>query len=137
MVSIIYHGHADVYDLTVPGFHNYLAHGIWNHNSEIFGLLHKMDPDRYNDPKAFMRRYGVDTPSSQDELRRELARYFYPGKIDSGKKAERRVEQVSLTDDQHAAVKTVERHLASARLARMKGGVSSRIGRTSEGMVTI
>lgn len=123
VVSIIYHGHADVYDLTVPGFHNYLAHGIWNHNSEIFGLLHKMDPDRYNDPKAFMRRYGVDTPSSQDELRRELARYFYPGKIDSGKKAERRVEQVSLTDDQHAAVKTVERHLASARLARMKGGV--------------
>lgn len=107
----------------VPNYVNASADPAKNDPSEIFSLLQKMDPDRYTDAKAFMRKYGVDTPSSKDELRRELARYFYPGRIESGVKAAKKVETVKLTAEQHAAIKAAEKHVASARLARMRGKV--------------
>ena len=117
---------ANVIDSVAHNVTNYVnasADPVKNSPDEAFDVLHKMDPERYHDQKAFMRKYGVDSTASRDELRRELARYFYPGKIDSGQKSTRRVEPVSLTEDQHAATKAVERNLAAARLARMKGGV--------------
>mgnify|MGYP002349690444 CR=1 FL=1 len=114
----------------VPNYVNASADPVKNSPDEAYDLLHKMDPARYNDPKAFMRKYGVDTPASRDELRRELARYFYPGRIDPGVKVDRRVENVPLNDHQAEAVRGVERALASARLARMKGGVDVEALRT-------
>jgi len=106
-----------------PYYVNASADPVKNDPSELFSLLQKVDPARYNDPKAFMRKYGVDTPSAKDELRRELARYFYPGKIESGVKVTRKIEDVKLNADQHAAAKAVESNLAKARLARMRGEV--------------
>lgn len=117
---------ANVIDSVAHNVTNYVnasADPVKNSPDEAFDVLHKMDPARYHDQKAFMRKYGVDTDASRDELRRELARYFYPGRIDSGKKAERKVENVPLSAGQKTAVKEVERNLAAARLARMKGTV--------------
>lgn len=106
-----------------PYYVNASADPVKNDPTELFSLLQKVDPARYSDPKAFMRKYGVDTPSAKDELRRELARYFYPGKIESGVKVTRKVEDVKLTADQHKEAKAVESNLARARLARMRGEV--------------
>lgn len=106
-----------------PNYINASADPVKNDPSELFDLLHKVDPARYSDAKAFMRRYGVDTPSAKAELRRELARYFYPGRIDPGVAAHRKVETVPLNADQQGALKDVEKHLARARLARMRGQV--------------
>lgn len=102
---------------------NASADPVKNDPSEIYDLLHKMDPARYSDQKAFMRRYGVDTPASKEELRRELARYFYPGKIESGVKADKREIPVSLSDPQRKAIENIDAMSARARLARMKGQV--------------
>jgi hypothetical protein len=106
-----------------PYYVNASADPVKNDPSELFSLLQKIDPVRYHDPKAFMRKYGVDMPAAKDELRRELARYFYPGKIESGVKVTRRVENVKLNADQETASKAVESNLARARLARMRGQV--------------
>jgi len=102
---------------------NASADPVKNSPDEIFDLLHKMDPKRYQDQDAFMRRYGVDTGASQDELRRELARYFYPGKIESGVASHKKEISVPLSSEQQKAMKAIQHHLASGRLARMKGEV--------------
>ncbi len=99
------------------------ADPVKNSPDEIFDVLHKMDPKRYQDQAAFMRRYGVDTASSQDELRRELARYFYPGKIESGVASHKKEISVPLSPEQKKTMKEIQHHLASGRLARMKGEV--------------
>ena len=106
-----------------PYYVNATADPVKNDPSEVYDLLHKMDPERFNDGKAFMRRYGVDTQSSKDELRRELARYFYPGQIDPGVKATRKDEIVKFTDDQQKAMAETDHNLARVRLSRMKGQV--------------
>ncbi|HED35284.1 MAG TPA: hypothetical protein ENJ08_13900, partial [Gammaproteobacteria bacterium] len=102
---------------------NASADPVKNSPDEVFDLLHKMDPKRYTDQDAFMRRYGVDTASSQDELRRELARYFYPGKIESGVASHKKEITVPLSSEQQTAIKEIQHHLANGRLARMKGEV--------------
>ena len=107
----------------VPYYTNASADPVKNSPDEAYDVLHKMDPERYHDARAFMRKYGVDTPAAKDELRRELARYFYPGRIESGVPVTRRVENIALTDEQQTATKAVESSLARARLARMRGRV--------------
>lgn len=57
-------GEADVYDLTVQEHHNYLAHGLWHHNtgtsiennaSELHSLLNMVNPEAY--PKGGMKAF--------------------------------------------------------------------------------
>lgn len=96
---------------------------VKNDASEVYDLMHKMAPERYNDRAAFMRRYGVDTLASKDALRREMARYVYPSKIDPDVTAHRRTEQVELSDGQRKAMAELDGALSRARLARMQGKV--------------
>ncbi|HEX7906775.1 MAG TPA: helicase-related protein [Paraburkholderia sp.] len=105
--------------------HYLLASGdpVKNDASEVFDLLRKMAPDRYTDRSAFMRRYGADTLASKDALRREMARYVYPSKIDPDVAADRKQSRLSLSGGQKAALGELDRHFSNARLARMRGKV--------------
>lgn len=113
----------DALSANTPYYMNASADPAKNDPSEIFDIFHKMDPERYADRDAFMRRYGVDTVSSQDGLRREMARYFFPGRIDAGVRAQKMEVPVRLTDAQHAALTRIDGAVARARLARLGGRV--------------
>jgi len=99
------------------------ADPIKNDVSEAFSLLQKMDPARYTDQKAFMRKYGVDTLAAKDGLRRELARFQYPSKIDPDITANRSEVSVPVGADQRRELDEMDQAFSSARLARMKGDV--------------
>jgi len=100
------------------------ADPVKNSVDEAFSALQKMDPDRYTDRAAFMRKYGVNTPASKDLLRREMARYYFPSKIDpEGITATKREINVSLSRGQQAAMTELDKHVAKARMARMQGKV--------------
>ncbi len=96
---------------------------VKNDASEVFDLLRKMDPSRYTDRDAFMRRYGADTLASKDALRREMARYVYPSRIDPDVNAQRKESRVALSEGQRKALEELDGHFARARLARMEGKV--------------
>lgn len=96
---------------------------VKNDASEVFDLMRKMDPDRYNDRGAFMRRYGADTLACKDSLKREMARYVYPSKIDPDVTADRKESKVSLSDGQRKALADLDGHFTKARIARMEGKV--------------
>lgn len=112
---------ADIYDLEVPGLHNYMACWMWHHNTEAFSLLQKMDGARYNDRDAFMRRYGGDTQAAKEGLQRELARHLYAMQIKSGQAAARKVHTVKLGAEQQAALEAVDKYAAALRVAKMEG----------------
>jgi intein/homing endonuclease len=121
-----------VYDISVDECANFVANGILTHNtadpvkndaSEAWSVLNKMNPERYPDRERFMRRYGVDAPASREALRREMSRYFYPGRIDPGVAAEKKTENVELSGAQHERISAINDATAKARLARMRGGV--------------
>jgi hypothetical protein len=105
----------------VPHYVSASADPVKNDPSEIFSALQKMDPNRYRDRAKFMRRYGVDTLSSRDQLRREMARYIYPGRIDPGVRVHAKEHRVQLSEPQHAAIREVEKHVADLRLAHLEG----------------
>lgn len=96
---------------------------VKNDLTEAFSALQKLAPERYTDRAAFMRKYGVNTAASKDLLRREMARYFYPSKIDPDVTATKSTVKVSMTDGQRQAMSELDKHVAKARLARMQGKV--------------
>lgn len=106
--------------------HYLLASGdpVKNDASEVYDLMRKMDPQRYNDRAAFMRRYGADTLASKDALKREMARYVYPSKIDPDVQSQKSTVNVTLSEGQKAALTELDHHLSEARLARMQGKVN-------------
>jgi superfamily II DNA or RNA helicase len=119
-------GLANVVDALSHHTPNYLlASGdpVKNDASEVFDLLRKMDPARYGDRAAFMRRYGADTLASKNALKREMARYVYPSKIDPDVQADRREEKIALSAGQKLALSELDKHFSSARIARMQGKV--------------
>ena len=100
------------------------ADPVKNSVDEAFSALQKMDPDRYTDRAAFMRKYGVNTAASKDMLRREMARYYFPSKIDpEGITATKREISVPMSEGQRQAMSDLENHVAKARMARMQGKV--------------
>lgn len=105
----------------------YLLHAsgdpVKNDASEVFDLLSKMDRERYSDRAAFMRRYGADTLASKDALRREMARYVYPSRIDPDVAADRQEMRVPLSEGQKLALAELDQHFSAARMARMQGKV--------------
>lgn len=113
----------DAFSAHTPYYVSASGDPIKNDPSEAFDLLSKMDPERYTDRAAFMRRYGVDTIAAKDALRREMARYVYPSRIDPDVTAERRQVKTVLSDGQRRALDDLNRHVANARLARMQGTV--------------
>ena len=92
-----------------------------NDVSEAFDLLHKMDPVRYADRPAFMRKYGVDTPAAADELKREMARHLYSDHITPDVQVTQTDVHVPLGAGEKAQLKKVDEAAGRARLARMKG----------------
>jgi superfamily II DNA or RNA helicase len=102
---------------------NMTADPVKNDASEAFDVLRKVAPDRYKDRDAFMRKYGVDTASSRDELKREMARHFYTGRIESGKAAHKSEIPVELSEGDHARLNAISKASAAARAARIEGWV--------------
>lgn len=107
----------------VPYYVNASADPVKNDASEAFSLLQKMDPARYTDQAAFMRRYGVNTVAAREGLRRELARFQYPSKIDPDVTANRIERKVAVSEPQHKALAELDENVAKARIARMQGKV--------------
>jgi superfamily II DNA or RNA helicase len=99
------------------------ADPVKNDVSEAFSLLQKMDPARYTDESAFMRKYGVDGVAAKDGLRREMARFQYPSKIDPDITASRIERKVSLSGETKGALEKLDQASSRARLARMSGKV--------------
>jgi hypothetical protein len=119
-------GLANVVDAMSAHVPYYLAASgdpVKNDASEVFDLMSKMDPERYRDRAEFMRRYGADTLASKDALKREMARYVYPSRIDPDVQAHRREERIELSEGQRKALADMDGHLSRARLARMQGKV--------------
>lgn len=96
---------------------------IKNDASEIHSLLQKMDPERYADRAAFMRRYGADTIASKQALQREMARYVFPTSITPDIERTRSREVVKLSAGQKQALAELDKHLARARTAARAGKV--------------
>ena len=96
---------------------------IKNDASEIHSMLQKMDPDRYADRAAFMRRYGADTIASKQALQREMARYVFPTSITPDVAVQRKQESVKLSGGQQQALAQLDKHLARARMAQRSGKV--------------
>ena len=114
---------ADAVSAHTPYFVSASGDPVKNDASELFDLMHKMDSTRYSDRAAFMRKYGVDTDASKEALRREMARYVFPSKVDSGVNADRKEIHVDLSEGQQNAMTELSKHIANARIARMTGGV--------------
>lgn len=91
--------------------------------SEVFSALQKIDPDRYADRGAFMRRYGADTLASKDGLKREMSRYFYAHSIQPNVRADKKEVKVPLSGGQKSAMQNLEKDVAAMRIARMEGRV--------------
>jgi hypothetical protein len=105
-------------------FHVYASGDpVKNDASEVHSMLHKMDPVRYADRAAFMRRYGADTVASKQALRRELARHVFPTSITPDVHRDRHVESVPLSGGQKSAMADLDKHMARARLAQRAGKV--------------
>jgi len=131
--ALVYHkvniidkvGEAEVYDLTVPVYHNYLAQGIWHHNSEAFDFLSKIRPDRYNDSnrEEFLRRYATGTDAAYRALALEMAPYHYAESIDPGVKSEERDHRLEPSPAEREAYARVEQLYRRARAARQQGRV--------------
>lgn len=96
---------------------------VKNDPSEIHSMLQKMDPERYADRAAFMRRYGADTIASKDALKREMARYMFPTSITPDVQVDRKQEIVPLSAGQKDALKSLDQNLSKLRLARRAGKV--------------
>jgi len=99
------------------------ADPVKNDASEVHDLLRKMDPEKYSDRDKFMRRYGVDTVSSKEGLRREMSRYFYPGRIESGKKAHKITKTLPLSSAQKESLGRIDRAVAQSRIEKIRGNV--------------
>ncbi len=105
-------------------YHTYASGDpIKNDPSEIFSMLQKMDPERYSEREAFMRRYGADTIASKQALKREMARYMFPTSISPDVQVTRRQEKVDLSAGQKTAMAELSGNLAKARLARRAGKI--------------
>ena len=125
IVLVEYVGEEDVYDLTVPFCHNYSAHGIWNHNSEAWDVLHKIAPEVYGSETrdAFLRKYNRGTLASGVALQREMAPYIYTANVDTGVTHDRMLhhgEEMRLTPGQQTEYSRVEGAFARARQARRR-----------------
>lgn len=110
---------------------------VKNDASEIGDWLAKLDPERFGDREAFMRRYGVEARIAREALKRLAERYVYHDAIPSGTK-KREVwgdpsasgtspsghAPIPLHPEQVEAVRRVEEAYRAARRARAKGEVN-------------
>lgn len=119
-------GMANVIDAMTANTEYYVhatADPIKNDLSEAASLMQKMDPQRYGDTAAFMRRYGVNTAAAKDALRREMLPHVLPYKITPPVQAHKQEISVKPSEAQQKSLVELEKHVAAARMARMQGQV--------------
>lgn len=109
---------------------------VKNDASEIGDWLAKLDPERFGDREAFMRRYGVEARIARDALKRLTERYIYHDVVPSGTR-KREVwgdpsrpgdspsghAPIPLHPEQEEAVRRIEEAYRAARRARARGEV--------------
>lgn len=96
---------------------------VKNDPSEAFDLLRTLDPERFRDQGAFMRRYGVDTPASKASLQRLMARYVYAERIPSGVNRTMDTREVDLTPEQQKAYDGLDRAYRRAKQSKREGKI--------------
>lgn len=94
-----------------------------NDASEVHDLMAKMDRQRYGDRAEFMRKYGPDTLSARESLKREMARHVISNTIDSGAKRQRHHVKMELSGDQKKEIGEIDKAAARCNMARMQGTV--------------
>lgn len=116
---------------------------VKNDASEMGDWLRKLDPERFGDQEAFLRRYGTDARVAREALKRLSERYTYHDAVPSGtKKKEVWGDErapgpsptghalIPLHPQQLRRVEEVERAYRRARQARARGGVDLEALRT-------
>jgi hypothetical protein len=96
---------------------------VKNDASEMQDVMAKMDRGRYGDRSEFMRKYGGDTLSSKQALKRELARHIISNTISSGADVKHQLVNVELSSGQQSALNELSSAVAKMRIARMSGKV--------------
>lgn len=96
---------------------------VKNDSSELQDVMAKMDRDRYGDRDAFMRKYGPDTLSSRQALKREMARHIISNVIDSGASKQRHTLKLAPSEEQQKALRELDKSAARCKLARMAGQI--------------
>lgn len=101
------------------------ADPVKNDISEAFDVLRKIEPSRYQDRAAFMRRYKPDTAWAKEGLQREFLGRLYTGKLDPGVKVDKQTVTVPVTPDagQHERLDDIQAAVTAARLAAQRGEV--------------
>jgi superfamily II DNA or RNA helicase len=94
---------------------------VKNDLSEAADVMRKMDPKRYGDTNAFMRRYGVNTQGAKEALKRELIRHVLPFKLEPKVRADKKEISVTPTEAQNKALAALDKNIGRVRMARMEG----------------
>lgn len=105
---------------------------VKNDLSEAYDWLRKLDPQRFADRDAFMRRYGVNTEASREAFQRVMAQYSMVDANEPpvvtretwGRRGETGdAEPIALTKPQQAAYRAVHEAATAATRARRAGRV--------------
>ncbi len=95
------------------------ADPVKNDESELYDLMHKVAPSKYKDRDKFLRRYGVNTTSSSNDLRRELSPYLYSGSVDPNVKRKHQEVHIPLSNSQTGAIHELDNALHDIKLAKL------------------
>lgn len=109
---------------------------VKNDASEMGDWLRKLDPERFGDQEAFLRRYGTEARVAREALKRLAERYVYHDVVPSGTRKTEVWGDISrpgpsptghalipLHPHQREMVAQVEAAYRAARRARARGGV--------------
>lgn len=109
----------------VPYYAPMTADPMKNDVSEVFDWLTKLDPKRYpSDSRSdFLARYGNNTVASREALQREIAPFWYSGRVDLATRARKHVVKLDLAPAQKADYDKVHELYNRARAARSRGQV--------------
>jgi hypothetical protein len=79
-----------------------------NDETEVFDILHKLDPQRWKDMGDFNRRFPKGSNVSRDALRRTIDSYIYASAIDPGTKPVRMTRKLDLHPMQKARMAEID-----------------------------
>lgn len=96
---------------------------VKNDASEIFSHLQRMDPQRYSDRDAFMRRYGGDTQAAKAGLQREMARHLFAFSLTPDVSVTRSEERIAPSPEQQQALNALDRRSSALRIANLTNQV--------------
>lgn len=113
----------------VPYYVHASGDPVKNDVSEAHSLLSKMDPHRYADRGAFMRKYGGDSQAAKEGLRRELARHVYSAALTPDVKVKRTERRVALSKAQQVEMDSFERWATRVKLAKAEGRTDEQAAR--------